>query len=548
MRRKILIHTFCISFLILALQCAQVSPLTGGKRDTTPPKLIEALPVSKTINFNSEEIILKFDEFIQLKDQNNQIVMQPQLKISPEFEVQGKTLKIKLLNQYLEPGTTYRIDFGRAIADMHENNVLENFDYVFSTGPFIDTLKAKGKISSAFNNKDFGGATIGLYPNVTWFDSLVFKTKPVYTAKSNASGEFQFYNLPKTKYYVYAFEDKNKNFLYDGEAEQIAMLGPPMELLTNAEMDLKIFKEEPQKSFIKKTSLPYYGFTQIIWNKPIRVKVNALVTQQSTLIKQIQSEQLKDTTTIFYKNIEDTLALLVQQLNAVKWDTLKLALPKKPNLKKTSLIIRLNENQGKLVYKQNPILSFSNWMDTSRFELKGISLKSTVDSAGEEITVKGKWLSIHQFEITNALKEGNAYQLKIPKGTFLGVEGLSHDTLKLEFKTQAKTDFGKFNLKLKVSRQQNYVLQLLNEREDITKEIVLPYTVFKGGLALIPFVEILPGNYAVKIIFDNNDNKKWDRGDVTTGRLPEPVIISSKKIKIISDWETEEEIILGEQE
>ena len=56
------------------------------------------------------------------------------LKITPEYEAQGKTIKIKLLNQFLEPGTTYRIDFGNAIADMNEGNVLENFAYIFSTG------------------------------------------------------------------------------------------------------------------------------------------------------------------------------------------------------------------------------------------------------------------------------------------------------------------------------------------------------------------------------------------------------------------------------
>jgi hypothetical protein len=46
--------------------------------------------------------------------------------------------------------------------------------------------------------------------------------------------------------------------------------------------------------------------------------------------------------------------------------------------------------------------------------------------------------------------------------------------------------------------------------------------------------------------FDNNGNKKWDTGDLLLKRQPERVIVCSKQIKILSDWEIEEEIIIKE--
>jgi hypothetical protein len=50
----------------------------------------------------------------------------------------------------------------------------------------------------------------------------------------------------------------------------------------------------------------------------------------------------------------------------------------------------------------------------------------------------------------------------------------------------------------------------------------------------------------VKVIFDDNGNRKWDSGNLLSKRQPERVIINSKQIKVLSDWEIEEEIQIRE--
>jgi hypothetical protein len=116
--------------VLFFVRCAQQGVLSGGKRDLDPPRLLKAVPAQQTINFSNEEIVLKFDEFIQLKDLNNQIVVSPKLKTLPEINVEGKILKILLKKEELLPNTTYRIYFGQALIDIHENNVVQNFQYV----------------------------------------------------------------------------------------------------------------------------------------------------------------------------------------------------------------------------------------------------------------------------------------------------------------------------------------------------------------------------------------------------------------------------------
>ena len=119
-----------ILFSLLFCNCAQVVNLSGGKKDLSPPKLIEAIPNNNSVLFDSETISIKFDEFIKLNDLNNQLIICPKIKTNPEISVLGKELLIRLKKEELLPNTTYRFYFGSSIIDMHEGNPLLNFEYV----------------------------------------------------------------------------------------------------------------------------------------------------------------------------------------------------------------------------------------------------------------------------------------------------------------------------------------------------------------------------------------------------------------------------------
>ena len=85
-------------FLILIFEkCAQVAPLNGGKRDTAAPKLVEAIPANKSINFNADQIILKFDEYVKLKDLPNQLIISPKLSFEPDIAADGKKIIMSFL-------------------------------------------------------------------------------------------------------------------------------------------------------------------------------------------------------------------------------------------------------------------------------------------------------------------------------------------------------------------------------------------------------------------------------------------------------------------
>jgi hypothetical protein len=56
------------------------------------------------------------------------------------------------------------------------------------------------------------------------------------------------------------------------------------------------------------------------------------------------------------------------------------------------------------------------------------------------------------------------------------------------------------------------------------------------------FEGLAPGNYRLKLVYDDNANGRWDTGDVVKRLQPEKVFIEAKQFKLLADWEVEEEV------
>ncbi len=544
---KRFLHILVVALLILLQQrCAQIAPLTGGKRDLNPPKLLEAIPANASVSFTNEVIILRFDEYVQVKDLPNQLIVSPKLKTTPQITADGKKIHIKLVKEELKPKTTYRIYFGKSVADMNESNILPNLEYVFSTGDYIDSLKLKGSVKEAFNNKPADKILVGLYDNDNTTDSLPYLQSPDYTAKTNEFGEFHFSNLPYRAFRMVAFSDANKNSVYDGLNEKISYLDSELHLSCDSTIHLKLFQEENTKKFIKQQVTPYYGFLQLFLNKKTKVAVQPFNIPDSARWLESAVNKEKDTIGVYYSGIIDTLNLLVRYLPENKTDTLKINLPKYKFSNKKFKTYTLNTFGAKLGLNQKLKLSFINWMDTARTNLKQLKLKSKDDSLIAKEAVSGHWLGTTDFQIDTKLKEGKNYTLKIDSNAFYALIPNSNDSGSFAFKTASKLEFGKVGVKLRLNKKQSYIIQLITAQEQVIKEQFISFSLSASNAVSVDFTDVAPGEYFVKIIYDDNKNNKWDSGNLLMKQQPESVIINSKQLKVLSDWEIEEEITIKE--
>ena len=227
MIRKLKYLFFCLAMLLtafLAQHCANAVAPTGGPKDETPPKVVGTVPENHSINFNGKKIELTFDEYITLENANQNVLISPPLNEKPDIKLHNKTVTVKF-KETLAANTTYTINFGTAIKDLHEGNQLKDYVYSFSTGDHIDTLCIAGKVLNASDKKPVEEAYVSLYAaDRDNLDSLPLSTKPNYITKTDKEGNFRLNGLADKKYLVFALKDVNSNLYFDLPNEEVAFL------------------------------------------------------------------------------------------------------------------------------------------------------------------------------------------------------------------------------------------------------------------------------------------------------------------------------------
>ncbi|MEJ7626461.1 MAG: Ig-like domain-containing domain [Ferruginibacter sp.] len=242
----------------LSSGCAQIGAPTGGDRDSAAPVLLRAEPENLSTNFTGNKITLSFDEYIDVQDVQQNVLISPLQKNNPSVNFNFRTVTIRFRDTLL-PNTTYSIQFGNALKDLNEGNPLKDFVYIFSTGEVLDSLSFSGKIIMAETGKTDSTLVAMLYRNAA--DSTVLNMRPLYIARVSGSGDFTFNNLPPGNYKTYALKDGDGGKTYNSKTEAFAFLDsntiisqntPPVTLYAYEEIKSKTeiktqLKTKPEK-------------------------------------------------------------------------------------------------------------------------------------------------------------------------------------------------------------------------------------------------------------------------------------------------------------
>ncbi len=212
--------------------CANMVPPTGGPRDSLPPVLLKADPGMYALHVNSNKIVLNFDEYIDMKDIRNNLIVSPVPKVMPSVTSHLRTVTITMKDT-LQPNTTYALNFGRAITDVNEGNVLKNFTYAYSTGNYVDSLAYSGRVIMANTGKP--DSTLIVMLQYQLFDSAVSRIRPRYITRLDSSGNFTFTHLRPDIYALYALKDESGTHLYTSSAETFAFADSPVDLRKSTE-------------------------------------------------------------------------------------------------------------------------------------------------------------------------------------------------------------------------------------------------------------------------------------------------------------------------
>jgi len=281
--------------IVFLSSCGQQIAPSGGPRDSIPPKFVGSAPPPGAVNFKGNRLVLTFDEFIALDNPFEKLIYSPIPKKNPEAIGRLKNVNIELKDN-LEKNTTYFIDFSNSIKDINENNILQKFSFVFSTGSYIDTGFLFGKVLIAETGKPDSTLIAVLQNNFD--DSAVAKTTPRYYTKLKGDGSYSFKYLKPGKYNLFALKDADGSKKYDQANEMIGFIDRPV-----------IIGED--------TSFTIYAFGDSLDSKPKAVQKNEKTAPKKSEVK----VEIKSLT--FSNNLEVDKKDLLSELKLVSTTPIK---------------------------------------------------------------------------------------------------------------------------------------------------------------------------------------------------------------------------------
>lgn len=294
--------TFIYLITTLGSSCAQIGMPTGGLRDSIPPKLLNSNPPNHSIHFNANKVTLTFDEYVQLNNLQENLLVSPTPKINPNIDFKLKQVTIKIRDT-LQPNTTYSLQLGNSIQDVNENNPVPNFTYVFSTGSYIDSLTYSGSVQLAETGKIDTTLLVFLYNDLS--DSAVYKKKPKYVTRVNNKGDFEFKYLTPGTYHVFALKDESGQKMYGSKTQLFAFADSAVKVAKEiTPIKLYAFVEEKETPKSASGSTGKKPEKELKFTSSASSKVQDLLTpltlEFSSPLKHFDSLHIKLTDTLFH--------------------------------------------------------------------------------------------------------------------------------------------------------------------------------------------------------------------------------------------------------
>jgi uncharacterized protein (DUF2141 family) len=535
MKRFLLL--FVIGFLLQS--CARVGSPVGGPKDTLAPKFLGSNIDSTRINVprDIKELRLDFNEYVSLKDINKNLSISPPIKNITRIIPSSIANKFVLIQwkDTLQANTTYNFNFGNAISDNNENNILRYFNFAFSTGDKLDDLYISGEVKDALSLKKAGENkfVVGLYQVK---DTIDYKQKPYYITKVDDDGYYELNYLAPGKYRIIAFEDENGNSMYDQGKEKVGFQKEAVVVEKSISgLNVKLYPSKKPVKYIETKEVPG-GVLMTFEGRPDSVRV------------QSQSEKLTDYK-VTHAPKSDSVRIwfdaVKSNLGQTTVENLKLgynAGTKKDTLYSASLFYRYNTKNAMDVNSDNGggmLPPKENFKISSNYYITNLNTDKWIfRAAGDSLntlpfTAKISETNPYQIIVNADFVSGKKYQLTVPKETVSSFYAKNYQSKRFDFEADKVENYGSLTFKLENAPTSSYWIQLVDSSEKILYQ---KYT--KGND--VKFDILKPAEYIVRILVDNNENKYWDEADFQNGIFAEDSYIYYKTVIVRPLWDSNE--------
>ena len=560
---------FILIFLIIA-GCAKIGAPSGGPRDKEPPHVVRSVPENGSKNFRGEKFSVTFNEYVTLDKITEKLMISPPIRKRPIVFLKGKSVNVEYEDDLLD-STTYTFNFQDAIRDLNEGNILNNFQFVFSTGSEIDSLSVTGNVYSAPNLDPPDETLVLLYKEL--YDSAVVKHLPLYISRIDKSGYFRIDNIKGGKYRLYALKDADNSKNYNLPDEPFAFMNVPIEVtpgknylpvkkdtvkvkraivkaadttVMEGEYNLILFQPAKTAHYMTSStrSLPY-KLTYTLSLPPDSGKFEFSIPGVSENSYYLERSRNNDSMVVW---LTDSSLYTRPQIKTLieypytdttgkkfqKQDTIpmRFLVPRslRERIKKPPFAVTPNQSLNRLVSGRQIIFQAQTPFrapDTSK-----IRLYETTTGGKTKIPfslIRDTTNSCRIIMATHLLQD-KKYLLIADHASFGNIYGEVSDSVGYKIAVRNNNTFGKVTMDI-INYEGARIIQLLGSEEKVIREIKMK----KDGKAEFPYLD--PGKYRFRVIYDINGDGKWTTGDFKTRRQPEPVSYYPQEIEVKENWE-----------
>jgi hypothetical protein len=570
-----LFAAFYLFIAILIAACAKVSTPSGGARDRIPPVVVESIPEASAVNFKGDKLTITFNEYVVLDNINEKFMVSPPMKKKPRVFIKGKSV-IAQFEETLKDSTTYTFYFQDAIKDLNEGNILQNYSFVLSTGPVVDSLTVTGNVYSSLNLEVPEKTQVLLYRELA--DSSVKKHLPDYISLVNENGYFRINNVKEGSYRLYALKDADNSKNYNLEDEDFAFADSVIRVtpeknynplvkdtvkvkktekadtipgehqlilfkslrknhyLAGSSRDLKYkmqyFLSLPADTMPLEFSIPETGDDgYFLENNPGNDTITVWLTDST-----LYSEQ--QISTIIRYPFTDTLGVTGQKEDTVIMRFIAPRVTRGRKEASTALSVKNNIVAGGL--KPGQKIVFNSLTPLREPDTTLIRLYDESDTV--RISVPYKLVqdssTLCRYFLETNLIPGNKYFFLADSASFSNIYDEYTDSTGIKFNVKKADTYSKLKLNI-LNNKGDLIIHLMNKTENILEEL---YTKDSG---VIEFPLLTNGFYRLRAIYDLNGDRKWTTGDFPDKRQPEPVSYYPGEIEIKTGWEVEQDWDLG---
>lgn len=490
-----------LSATLLLAACAKQGMPSGGPKDVAPPVVIRTSPLNESLSFNESLFSVEFDEYVVLKDVDNNLIVSPPMNPKPEVKTKGHGIVVRLRDS-LRVNTTYSFQFLSAIADYNEGNILPSFVYVFSTGEAIDSMMIMGNVQDALSLKPQEEPVAVMLCD----DTLGVR----YQTRSLKDGSFTFSHIAPGNYKLLAIRDENKNLKLD-TTEACAWL----DTLVAASLDSIMHPLLISTPLREKQRIISSEFLS---RERIRIVAKCPMTSPTILCDSLLHWQLNpqgDTLLLWAMSRPDSLHLVLSDPSGLH-DTVRLRFRSLPRTS-PAVTPKLKPNFS----------STMPYFDTLRFLLQlPVSMTDTLfhylssDSTEEGFAHCLPSSPLPQNLAGDTLYASLAANWRPTPGKTYALRLMSIDTISLNLHITKPEDYGNIHL----SAPDGWLYQLLDDKDNVMPS----------------FSNLKPGKYRIRAIDDRDGNGQWTPGDYFSGRQPERVLYYAKTLDVRANWDMEE--------